>query len=222
MGGQDLTSHLTEAELIDMILKRSPGSEDRSVLDFGCGDGVYMDIFQARGGCQVLGLDVEESYRRENVVITSDSLSYLNSCNQTFDIIFARESIYYLQSNQQNMLLGAMTKILKPGGVLCVICYNGILDTASFIRQKDQFMQTTHNEISLRACLDSVFFDEVLIYGIKPQARRRVGRLAIFLLEKLVTIKYKSRFLLERRRSESNPSLFSPRIALFAVRNLTN
>lgn len=187
-----------------------------NVLDFGCGEGTQMDVFRGMGAREVVGLEVEEKFRSEDVVIEVDTISYLIKNPAKFDVILARESLYYLPRDKQSELFVALHGALKPNGKLIAICFNGVLTTSRYIYQKDFGMRVIFNEISMEELSRNAGFRKLEIYGVTPRARTALGQIAIYLLDGVVRIRSSFIHFLERRRDPFFPKVFTRSIALVA------
>ena len=194
----------------------SSASKNFSLLDFGCGDGTQMEVFRAFGAQEVYGLDVDEKFRSENVVIETDTIGYLAKNPGRFDVIFARESLYYIPRDRQSELFGALYGALKADGKLVAICFNGVLTTSRYIYQKDFGMQVIFNEISMSELSRSAGFRKIEILGVAPKARTAIGQVAINLLDGAVRIRCSFIHFLERRRDPFFPKVFTRSIVLVA------
>lgn len=191
----------------------------QSLLDFGCGDGTHMEIFKKLGIQEVHGLDVDERFRGENIEIDADSIAYLQRHQGTFDVIFARESLYYLARDRQLDLFKALHGALKADGKLIAICFNGVLTTSRYIYQKDFGMKVIFNEVSMKELAETAGFRKLEIFGVKSRARTWLGQFALNLLDYVVRIRCSTIHFLERRRDPFFPQIFTRSIALIAEKD---
>lgn len=76
-----------------------------------------MENFKREGYLNILGLDVDPLLARTDVIIESDSVGYLEKNPQAYDVIFARQSIYYIPKDGQSRLWNSFHTSLKPNGL---------------------------------------------------------------------------------------------------------
>ncbi len=103
-------------------------NEGRSILDFGCGTGAHLAYFDGLG-FEVSGVDVAQDAilrckelfpdRQDRFVTIShaQNMEEVFSKN-SFDLILANQSLYYLNDKELKACLAQMKSLLKPGGVL--------------------------------------------------------------------------------------------------------
>ena len=93
---------------------------DKSVLDYGCGDGLDLRIFRKLGYNNVVGLDNSEDYLAR---IENEFNVYLaDACNTglpsgSFDVVFINGVLHHLNVYDA---LWEVKRILKIGGELCI------------------------------------------------------------------------------------------------------
>ena len=198
------------------LLKRLSLEREAKILDWGCGYGNEIDEFKRVGFKNVSGLEIDEKFSRMDIVIDSDSIGFLEKAQETYDVIFARESIYYIQKKDQSRLWSAFFKALKPNGHIIVITFNGALTTSQFIIQKDLDIQFALNEISLVALAQKAGFTGIETLGIKPKHRTPIGAAIGYKLSLFKRINLTLTYLSERGFDHLNPKLLTKNIVLLA------
>ena len=191
-------------------------NKNAEILDWGCGDGTNIDNFKKEGYLATEGLDVEPSLSRVDVAIDSDSIGFLERNPQKWDVIFARQSIYYIPKDGQSRLWNAFHSALKPGGKLIIIVFNGALTSAEWIIQKDFGIQFSLNEISLFNLAETSEFKEIKVFGIRVTHRTPIGFVTSFLLDLYKNLNCHLRYLSERGIDSQNPKIFTKSITLLA------
>jgi hypothetical protein len=186
------------------------------ILDWGCGEGIEIDSLKRQGFLNVEGLDINPEFIRADITIDSDSIGFLERNIGRWDVIFARQSIYYIPKDMQKRLWKAFYAALKPEGQLIVIVFNGAITTSEWILQKDHGINFVLNEISLRTLGCSAGFTKNDVIGIKNEHRTPFGFLASILLNTYKISTNKLRYLSERGFDKQNPKLFTKSIALLA------
>ena len=198
------------------LLKRLNVKYDEKILDWGCGAGNEIDSFKQAGFVNCSGLEVDPQFARLDITINEDSIGFLEKNPETFDVIFARESIYYICKEDQPRLWLAFNSALKPNGKIIIITFNGILLTAYFILQKDLGIQLVLNEYTLLSLASKAGFVNVEVLGIKPASRTPLGFIItnLSLIYRKITITL--RYFIERGFERFRPSLFTKNIVLLA------
>lgn len=108
------------------LFELDPG---RSILDYGCGDGLDLHIFQELGYEKVYGFDNSLGLladARAFKVVLADAYS-LPLAPQSLDVVFINGVLHHLDDVER--ALSEIKRILVPGGTLCLI-----EPTSSFLR----------------------------------------------------------------------------------------
>lgn len=104
----------------------------KSVLDAGCGTGIFSIIFARQGAGRVTGIDIspgslstgramKKSFGLENVEFRQEDMLHLPFKDAEFDIVWAWGTVHHTTDP-----LGAVTelmRVLKPGGSLFLAIY---------------------------------------------------------------------------------------------------
>ena len=102
---------------------------DKSVLDIGCGGGIYTHAFHELGASAVIGIDSSEQYVKEagESLSAVDTLSFLhanatgiNLADNYSGIIFQRALIHHLSHDEQSINAKECFRLLTAGGKLIV------------------------------------------------------------------------------------------------------
>lgn len=203
------------------ILESLSASRSSKILDWGCGRGDQIDALNLFGYNNVTGLDVDSSLSRDDISIDKDSIGWLERHPEEWDVILARESIYYIPKTQQQRLWSAFNSALKPGGKLVVIAFNGALTSSEWIRQKDLGIEMIFNEITLRDLAESTYFRDIQVSEIHLTHRTLLGHIFSICLSLYRNLSNKIRFITERGIDNNNPRLFSKSIILEARKSGT-
>ena len=184
------------------------------ILDWGCGDGKWIDKIKDSGCVRVSGLEVSPLYAREEVEIDNDTIGWLESRGEVFDLIFAREAIMYVDKHEQERLWSALFHALKPEGRLYVQGFNGALVTSQYPFQKDLGIKFVVNEVLLRNLAEGAGFEAIELRGVIPNNRTPIGWLISALSRLYTELSYRFRFFLERGIDQQNPKLFTKAVLL--------
>jgi hypothetical protein len=175
-----------------------------------------IDFLKEMDYSNVEGLEVVTSFLRADIHIEPDSIGFLENNPERWDVIFARESVYYVPKENQQRLWKAFFLGLKPGGKLVVIVFNGALTTSEWIIQKDHGIKFALNEISLLNLGEIGGFHDIEIEGVKPQHRSPVGATIFMILSLYRNLTSRLRYLSERGIDRQNPRYFTKSIVLIA------
>jgi SAM-dependent methyltransferase len=194
-----------------------PADKGAAVLEVGSGEGRVLSFLKSIGYTDVLGVERDEKmvrFARERtggpVEQVSDLPRFLAASKDRFDLVIAKDVIYYFPKSEVPAYLSAILGALKPGGSLIVEAINGATLTSSYI---------FHKEVALREMLEAAGFKIERVFGQIPPAgrlKRRVFNLVQRLWFKVLALVY----LLERGASEENPRIFSQKFIVVARRSL--
>ncbi len=120
------------------------------VLDFGCGTGRYMEVFERRvprSNVQGVEADAKAVERAQasglNVCALDPAQAELPFPDRHFDVVFSSNVIEHIPRPSYLSYLGEIARVLKPRGVLAVGAPNypikRAFDMLTALRQRDQF-----------------------------------------------------------------------------------
>lgn len=104
--------------------------EGKAVLDFGCGTGRYLELFETPG-VRLVGVDVNRSVL-ERITAVKHPSAEIHATDITFDPSFAEENrgafdavysmsvIQYIRPSSQGRVFRSFAEMLRPGGLLYV------------------------------------------------------------------------------------------------------
>ena len=112
--------------IIGTILDRAEMTAGKTVLDVGCGTGVLIPDYLARGAASVTAIDLSEkmvgiarekfSAEKNVTVLCADALTF--ACGRKFDCIVIYNAFPHFAEPER--LIGALSDALNPGGTLTV------------------------------------------------------------------------------------------------------
>jgi SAM-dependent methyltransferase len=125
--------HRAFAGELQELVSRVPAQPGDRVLDVGCGDGFYCELWARRpdGIGRVVGLDVNEAYldvaRRRSADRGDDDVAFVQGdlkhadgiLGQDFDVVWCAQSLYSLPDPV--VALRQMAAIVRPGGIVAVL-----------------------------------------------------------------------------------------------------
>lgn len=115
-----------ESELIRRHLPHElAGAEGLSILEAGCGTGLLLDRLRPHVG-RAVGVDLSRGMlkkaRERQLEIVQGSVTALPFADASFDLTYSFKVLAHVE--QIELALSEMTRVLKPGGVLCAEFYN--------------------------------------------------------------------------------------------------
>ncbi len=126
--GTDLCQfNIMSAMQTDLMISVLDLDSSKTVLDFGCGTGMYSELIASLTGAHVTGIDIAARTVRRAIRRCQDRRSdvefipgELNTCDITsrYDSVIAVDSLYLLGNLQST--IHRMTAALKPGGGMAI------------------------------------------------------------------------------------------------------
>ena len=110
---------------LDMIVKFAGERIKGTILENGCGVGMYVERLSPFGGT-VIGLEYDfdraHEARTRSPFILNAAGEFLPLLSGTFDLILSHEVIEHVQDDRS--AIREMIRVLKPGGRLALFCPN--------------------------------------------------------------------------------------------------
>jgi 2-polyprenyl-3-methyl-5-hydroxy-6-metoxy-1,4-benzoquinol methylase len=109
--------------------KYRQNNDELKLLDFGCGDGIFLERLHRLGvSCKSYGCDVSSAMvmrARERVAITGAELSLLrsgrvDSASNFFDVVIVSSVLHHVIPRERSNVYEELNRVLAPGGI-CVI-----------------------------------------------------------------------------------------------------
>lgn len=110
------------------------------LLDFGCGDGVMTAyVGNVFVNAEIIGIDVSvesiEAAKKNhttNISFHSYEGAMLDFNDDSFDIIFSSVAIHHIPSNEHQIYIKELVRILKPGGAFVLLELNPMNPISAF------------------------------------------------------------------------------------------
>jgi SAM-dependent methyltransferase len=110
---------------LEMIRKAAENRIHGTILENGCGVGMYVEKLSAFGG-RVVGLEFDLERATEAGIRSKEIINaageFIPLPNSTFDLILSHEVIEHVQDDRA--AVREMIRVLKPGGRVALFCPN--------------------------------------------------------------------------------------------------
>lgn len=203
-----------------------PNDKNARILDLGCGSGFLLNYLDSKGYQNYVGVDVDANilnsidhrFKNKTQHIT-DLLDFLKSSNEKYDLIIAKDVIYYFPPTMLLRYMKAIVDSLHKDGVIIVEIFNGALLTAPYTAAKDYGIVNMFTEGSLRTVLEDAGLCVTELYGVrkirKITLRSCFFSTSVFLWRIVLRIIY----LFERGIDDRNPKIFEKSIIAVAKKS---
>lgn len=160
--------HNDRIRAIEALVQKIGFSKPINILDFGCGDGMYIKkLFQPNDIGNLISVDVSQhmvklasknlnKYKFKGLV---GGVDVLKKIQLKFDLIFAVDVLGYLNSDEETSFYLDAFKLLVPNGKLIVMYGNELFDMYALNRGSASFFNTYFD----------VYVSDLLVEGGSPQ-----------------------------------------------------
>lgn len=102
------------------LLERVP-REGKSILEFGCGEGVFGAALKERQSCRVIGIELDPraaaiAAKRLDAVLTGDATAIVYKMKESFDVIVGGDILEHLE--EPWTFLADLRRVADPGATL--------------------------------------------------------------------------------------------------------
>lgn len=187
----DTSEHIHRMNSFYRGLLKSIIPEDKNIhiLDVGCGMGFALLALQDMGYKNLAGVDIDcgqvESClaKKLNVVQVNNTIDYLLSHMNRYDLILALDVIEHIDYPEQLSFVKAINNALKKNGKLICTVPNANSVLASRWRYGDWTHHMSFTELSLEFLLYNAGFDDIQIDGTeifsRPSFRPLLSKLVL-------------------------------------------
>lgn len=128
---------------LDVIRALLPSPIGKTVIDFGCGDGILIHEAFARGAEIVIGLDINETMvaaasRIPSAQILHGGVDRLGGCGAA-DCLIAANVLAYMTDDEEDRFYRAASRIVRRGGSLVVTHSNALFDMFTLNARTTEF-----------------------------------------------------------------------------------
>ncbi len=110
---------------LETTLVRRYLTQDTKLLEAGCGTGLLLNRMRQHAGSTV-GVDLSRGMlskaRQRNLDVVQGSVTALPFADAAFDLVCSFKVLAHVEAIEQ--ALAEMTRVLRPGGILCAEFYN--------------------------------------------------------------------------------------------------
>ncbi len=131
------------------ILKYLPNIKNKTILDFGCGNGYLLKKLNIYNPKKVYGIDTSKlmidkakDNLKETGFLSVQNIEKTNFKNNSFDLVISRFSLHYLKTFNKAYI--EINRILKKNGCLILVVSHPITDLF-FKKNNDYFNQEVIN-----------------------------------------------------------------------------
>ena len=168
-------SHESTRNHTQIARVRLPLSRTARCLDLGCGAGDLLLALKSLGFRQLIGVDLGPEQvaiaRARGVSVVQASIpAYLQSSDESFDLIFAFDVIEHFTKDEVLDLLGLIWRHLNPGGRLIIQTPNALSPWAAHYRYHDLTHEVMFDPFCLESTLRLSAFTEVKLREVGPYA----------------------------------------------------
>jgi 2-polyprenyl-3-methyl-5-hydroxy-6-metoxy-1,4-benzoquinol methylase len=161
-----------------------PDNKNVKILDIGCGNGGFVYFLQSIGYRNTSGVDISKEQVDlacklgiENITWHDIKEFLLRQC-ETYDLIFARDTLEHFTKNEALQILENMYKSLKARGLVIIQVPNGENIFCGRIRYGDFTHETAFTRNSLHQILTVIGFRDIKFYptGPVPHGMKSIAR----------------------------------------------
>ena len=121
---------------------------DLEILDFGCGEGSLIHIFNEKGAKKVYGIDPNDKLlsiaqqMNSNSEFIQGSVKELSKMKEnSLDLILSANVLAYLTDEEDIEFYNQAKRILKPGGIMVLTHSNELFDLFTFNKYSVDFFK---------------------------------------------------------------------------------
>lgn len=120
--------------------------KDITILDAGCGDGMYVNALKQIGYTQITGLDLFDAIADKSIKYVKGSIDNLPFSDDTFDFVYCTSCLYYLRDVERG--IKELARVLKKDGILLITITTkfSLFSLQRKIKKVMKFKNTDHIE----------------------------------------------------------------------------
>jgi ubiquinone/menaquinone biosynthesis C-methylase UbiE len=164
----------------------------KSVLDAGCGTGIFSIIFANHGAGKVTGIDIsegslgtarslKEKFQLDNAEFQQQDMLNLPFADSSFDIVWAWGTVHH--TTDPYGAISQLIRVLKPGGSLLLAVYTRTRLTFLHEIIRKTLVRTPRKSWTLLSKILAVFLSPVVYFFKKREKSRRGEKLEELILD---------------------------------------
>lgn len=166
--------------------------QGRSVLDAGCGTGIFSAIFARHGAGKVTGIDIsegsletarslKEKFRLDNAEFQRQDMLDLPFNDAEFDIVWAWGTVHH--TTDPFGAIDQLIRVLKPGGSLLLAVYTRT--SLTFVHEiiRKTLVRTPRRSWTFLSKVMAVFLSPVVFFFKKREKSRKGEKLEELILD---------------------------------------
>ena len=166
--------------------------EGKSVLDAGCGTGIFSIIFANHGAGKVMGIDIsegslgtarsmKEKFNLANAEFIQQDMLNLPFADQSFDIVWAWGTVHH--TTDPYRAISQLIRVLKPGGSLLLAVYTRTKLTFLHEIIRKVLIHTPKKTWTFLSKVMAVFLSPVVFFFKKREKSRKGEKLEELILD---------------------------------------
>jgi ubiquinone/menaquinone biosynthesis C-methylase UbiE len=164
----------------------------KSVLDAGCGTGIFSIIFARNGAGRVVGIDIspgsletarglKEKFSLANAAFEQRDMLKLPYADGTFDIVWAWGTVHH--TTDPFGAIGELIRVLRPGGSILLAVYKRTKVTWIHEVIRRTLVKTPRRSWTALSKLMAVFLAPVVFFFKKREKSRQGEKLEELILD---------------------------------------
>ena len=199
-----------------------PKNKQAEILDIGCGFGSFMFELRKLGYTSVKGIDVSDQAVNfalsQKLDVTNSSIKEFSSNSSSYNFIYMSHVLEHLNKDEIIETLEIIrTKLLKPGGKLCIAVPNAQSHTGAYWAYEDFTHNTLFTSGSLYYVLKAAGFNSISF--LDPDGTGD-SKLPFSLIKKIFLKIYKINFHFWNKVTSSSFHKLSPAIFTYELKVL--
>lgn len=167
-----------------------PFDKNELIIDIGCGTGIFIEYLKFKGYKNISGVEIDKGQVEEcqkkglNVVHIEDTIYYLNSQLNKYNIIFCFDVIEHIKHDLQLVFVNSIYKSLKNKGLIICSVPNANSPVSMRWRYNDWTHHFSFTEHSLDFLLFNGGFENIEIHTMEFTSKGLLKKVLKLLIQK--------------------------------------
>lgn len=174
------------------IFYSSEEVKDKTILDAGCGTGIFSIIFANKGAAKVIGIDIsegslgtarglKEKFNLRNTEFKKEDMLHLPFEDGTFDIVWAWGTVHHTTAPLQ--AIEELIRVLKKGGSILLAVYTRTKLTFLHEILRKTFLHTPKKLWKFLSKTLAIFLAPVVFFFKKREKSRKGEKLEELIMD---------------------------------------